>query len=89
MKFGVFFVSSGLAPKPASSVHVADRPVPISSRPPEMMSSTAARSAIRTGWLNCGTQTTIPCPTRMRFVCIAHAVRKISGAEQCEYSSRK
>ena len=54
-----------------------------------MMSSTAARSAMRTGWLNSGTQITMPWPTRIWRVWAAHAVRKTSGAEQCEYSSRK
>ncbi len=85
----LFLVSSGLALNPASSVHVAERPVPTSSRPPERMSSTAVRSAILIGWLNCGTHTTMPKPTRICFVTIAHAVRNISGAEQWEYSSRK
>src|SRR5215470_2125882 len=84
----LFFVSSGLALKPASSVHVAERPVPTSSRPPERMSSTAVFSAILMGWLNSGTQTMMPCPTRMSFVTMAQAVKNNSGAEQCEYSSR-
>ena len=84
-----FLVVSGSARKPPSSVQVADRPVPKSRRPPDRMSSTAARSAMRIGWLNSGTHTTIPWPTRMRVVCMAHAVRNSSGAEQCEYSSRK
>ena len=82
-------VSSGLAPKPLSSGHVAERPVPSSSRPPEMMSRTAARSATRMGLWYWGTQATTPWPTRMRLVCAAHAARKTSGPEQCEYSSRK
>ena len=81
-------VGVGLEAAPAPSTSPM-RPVPISSRPPERMSSTAARSAMRIGWLNCGTHTTMPWPTRMFFVCIAHAVRNSSGAEQCEYSSRK
>ncbi len=45
----LFLVTSGLALKPASSVHVAERPVPTSTRPPERMSSTAVRSAILIG----------------------------------------
>ena len=85
----LFLVTSGLALNPASSVHVADRPVPTSTRPPERMSSTAVRSAILIGWLNSGTHTTMPNPTRIRLVTIAHAVRNSSGAGQCEYSSRK
>ena len=85
----VLRVSSALARKPPSSVQVADRPVPSSTRPPERMSSTAARSATRIGLWYCGTHATIPWPTRMRDVCIAQAVRNMSGAEQCEYSSRK
>src|SRR5499427_5555027 len=85
----VFLVLSGFALNPASSVHVAERPVPTSSRPPERMSSTAVRSAILIGWLNSGTQTMMPCPTRIFSVTIAHAVRNNSGAGQWEYSSRK
>jgi hypothetical protein len=53
------------------------------------MSSVAVRSAILIGWLNSGTQTTMPWPTWMRLVSTAQAVRNSSGAEQCEYSSRK
>ena len=85
----VCLVVSGSISKPASSLHVDERAVPNSSRPPDRMSSTAARSAMRTGWFIFGTHTTAPWPTRMRLVCIAQAVRKSSGAEQCEYSSRK
>ena len=85
----VFFVSSGFAPKPPSSVHVAERPVPNSSRPSDTRSRTAARSAARIGLFSSGTHVTMPCPTRICFVCIAIAVRNTSGAEQCEYSSRK
>src|SRR5215216_3072214 len=85
----VFLVTSGSALKPPSSVHVAERPVPNSRRPPERMSRTAARSATRIGWLNCGTHTTMPWPTRMFWVCMAQAVKNSSGAEECEYSSRK
>ena len=81
--------SSGSTSKPPSSVHVDERAVPTSSRPPEMMSSAAARSATRIGWFISGTHTTAPWPTRMRSVCAATAARKTSGAEQCEYSSRK
>ena len=62
----VFLVVSGSALKPPSSVQVDERAVPNSSRPPEMMSRTAARSATRTGWFISGTQTTAPWPTRMR-----------------------
>src|ERR1022692_4602460 len=82
----VFLVSSGLARKPPSSVQVAERPVPTSSLPPEMISSVAVRSAIFIGWLNSGTQTMMPWPTLIRLVRIAQAVRNISGAEQWEYS---
>ena len=31
----------------------------------------------------------MPWPTRMRLVWAAQAARKMSGAEQCEYSSKK
>ena len=68
---------------------VDERAVPSSNRPPERMSRKAARSATRMGWLISGTQTTAPWPTRIRLVCIATAVRKSSGAEEWEYSSRK
>ena len=47
----ISLVRSGSTPKPPSSVHVVDRPVPNSRRPLEMMSSQAARSADRIGWL--------------------------------------
>ena len=56
----ISFVSSGSQRKPPSSVHVAERPVPNSSRPPEMISSAAARSAQRTGWLNGGSTIITP-----------------------------
>ncbi len=59
-----FLVRSGSASNPPSSVHVPDRAVPTSSRPPERMSSAAQRSATRIGWFISGTQTTAPCPTR-------------------------
>ena len=85
----VFLVSSGSAQNPPSSVHVLDRAVPSSKRPLEMMSSAAARSATRIGLFISGTHTTAPWPTRMRWVCAATAVRKTSGAGQCEYSSKK
>ena len=84
-----FLVSSGSASKPPISVHVEERAVPNSSRPPESRSRNAARSATRIGWLISGTHTTAPCPTRIRWVCIATAVRNSSGADECEYSSRK
>ncbi len=80
------FVLSGSALNPPSSVMVEARAVPTSRRPPETMSSTAARSATRMGWLICGTQTTPPCPTRILSVDMAAAVRNTSGAEQWEYS---
>ena len=50
----------------------ADRAVPTSSRPPEMMSSVAQRSATRIGWFISGTHTTAPWPMRMRSVCARH-----------------
>src|SRR5215813_13898386 len=72
-----FFVVSGFARKPPSSVQVAERPVPTSSRPPERMSSTAVRSAILMGWLNSGTQMTMPWPTRIFFVIVAHLLEGV------------
>ena len=44
-------VSLGWMPKPSSSARVDERPVPNSTRPSEIRSSTAADSAERTGWL--------------------------------------
>ena len=43
--------SSGFTRNPSSSVREADSPVPQSTRPSEMMSSVARRSATRAGWL--------------------------------------
>ena len=47
----IWRVSWGLMPKPSSSIRVAERPVPNSTRPFEIRSSTATLSAVRTGWL--------------------------------------
>ena len=82
-------VSSGSQLKPPSSFQVWERPVPNSRRPLLIRSIAAAVSAVRTGWLNGGSSRRMPKPMRMFFVCAAHAVRKTSEAEQCEYSSRK
>ena len=54
-----------------------------------MMSSTAARSATRIGWLNCGTQIDDAVADPDVLGLQAQAVRNSSGAEQWEYSSRK
>ena len=51
--------------------------MPKSSRPPLMMSSIAACSAIRTGW--CSVVTFVPCASRIRFVSAAIAVSASSG----------
>ena len=40
--------------------------MPKSTRPPEIRSSVAARSATRAGWLTAGITFTIPCPRRIR-----------------------
>ena len=47
----------------------------------------ATRSATRAGWfvVSC----TIPCPSRIRLVRWLAAARNTSGADECEYSSRK
>ena len=50
----ISFVSSGSTRKPPSSVQVALRPVPSSTRPLLRMSSVAIRSATRAGWLMFG-----------------------------------
>ena len=75
--------------KPPSSAAEEDSPVPKSTRPSEIRSSVATRSATRAGWLTAGGIWTIPWPSRMRWVRAAAAARKTSGAEECEYSSRK
>ena len=64
-----------------------DRPNPISRRPPLRLSSTAARSARRTGWLKSGCVSTTEWPTRSFFVRIATAVRNCSGAGMCVTST--
>ena len=46
-------------------------------------------SAVRAGWLYGGGAWRMPWPRRMRLVRAAQAARNTSGAEQCEYSSRK
>ena len=52
---------------------VDDRPVPNSTRPSEMRSSTEADSAERTGWLYGFGNRRTPYPRRMFFVFIAMA----------------
>ena len=47
------------------------------------------RSATRAGWLNPKGSCTIPCPMRIREVRWLAAARNTSGADECEYSSRK
>ena len=74
---------------PPSSASEDDSPVPNSTRPSETRSSVAMRSATRAGWLKPGGSWTMPCPRRMRVVRWLAAARKTSGAEECEYSSRK
>ena len=76
-------------PNPPSSISELDSPVPNSTRPSEMRSSVAIRSATRAGWLNPKGSCTMPCPIRMREVRWLAAARNTSGAEECEYSSRK
>ena len=66
-------VSLGSTPKPSSSRRVDERPVPKSTRPPEMRSSTATLSAVRTGWLYGLGISRTPYPRRMRSVFAAMA----------------
>ncbi len=75
--------------KPPSSAADDDSPVPNSTRPSEIRSSVAIRSATRAGWLTAGGSCTMPCPSRIRCVRAAAAARNTSGADECEYSSRK
>jgi hypothetical protein len=70
-----------------SSVVVADSPIPNSTRPCDRRSSVETRSATRAGWFVVSWM--IPCPSLMFFVRWLAAPRNTSGAELCEYSSRK
>ena len=65
----------------------APSPRPSSTRPSDTKSSVAIFSATRAGWfvVIC----TMPWPRRMFLVRWLAAARKTSGAEECEYSSRK
>ena len=83
------FLSARATPKPPISVSVAPSPVPNSTRPPEMMSRLATRSATRAGWLIAGGIWMIPWPRRICFVRAAAAARTTSGAALWQYSSRK
>ena len=76
-------------PKPPSSISELDSPVPNSTRPSETRSRVAIRSATRAGWLKAGGSWTMPWPSRIRDVRWLAAARKTSGAEECEYSSKK
>ena len=80
---------SGSTPKGSISKAVAERPVPNSSRPLLTISSIAARSATRIGWLYPNGSSTTPWPIRMRDVCWLTAARKTSGADEIENSPRK
>ena len=82
-------LESRSTPKPPSSTWELDSPVPNSTRPPEIRSSVAIRSATRAGWLKPGGSCTIPCPSLMFLVRWLAAARNTSGALECEYSSRK
>ena len=76
-------------PKPSSSIDVVDRPVPNSTRPFDMMSSTAACSASLMGWLKLKGSKRTPWEMRICFVRCDTAPKNTSGAELWEYSSRK
>ena len=75
--------------KASISIREADSPVPQSTRPFETKSKVASRSAIRAGWLYAGGWRTMPCPNRICLVRWLQAAKKTSGAEECEYSSKK
>ena len=74
-------------PKGCSSAGPAPSPSPSSTRPLVSRSRVETFSATRCGWfvVIC----TIPWPSRMFFVRWLAAPRNTSGAEACEYSSRK
>ena len=82
------FCLAGMS-KPCNSRRVAPSPIPKSTRPLEIRSSVAKASAVRAGWLYFGITWRMPWPSRMRFVREAAAARNTSGADECEYSSRK
>ena len=75
--------------KPPSSASDDASPVPKSTRPSDTRSSVAMRSAMRAVWLKLNGSWTMPWPRRMRVVRWLAAARNTSGADECEYSSRK
>jgi hypothetical protein len=81
--------SSGFTWKPPSSCSVIERPEPNSTRPFDMMSSTAIRSATRTGWLNGIGSRQMPWPSRIRDVTWLSAPYQTSGADEYDHSLRK
>ena len=78
-------VASGSMPNVAHSAP-PERARPSSTRPFERWSSTAARSATRSGWLILNGVSTPAWPTRMRSVCCAIAAFINSGAPEYENS---
>ncbi len=74
-------------PNGCSSAGPVASPMPNSTRPPESRSSVETFSATRCGWLVVIWMT--PWPRRMFLVRWLAAPRNTSGAEECEYSSRK
>ena len=82
-------VSCGLIWNPSSSVRVADRPVPNSSRPSHRWSSVAAISAARIGWLYAMGRRRTPWPRRMFSVLAAMFANTTSGAVEMLSSGRK
>ena len=85
----ISLVLSGSIPNAPTSVQVAERPVPNSNAP--VGNEIERRSAFRDarGMVH-GRQTYCDSlAERMRLVRAAAAARNTSGAEECEYSSRK
>src|SRR5579871_3485989 len=76
-------------PKPYISVLDDPRPVPSSNLPFERLSSIAARSAERTGWLTGAVMLKIADPRWTRDVRAATNERNTSGDDMCEYCRRK
>ena len=70
-----------------SSVTLDPSPSPSSTRPRLTRSRVDTRSATRAGWfvVSC----TMPWPSRICLVRCDAAARNTSGADECEYSSRK
>ena len=78
--------SMGTPSNPIHSFGPLPLPDPNSTRPLEIRSSVATRSATRMGWLICCCRSTMAWPMRMFLVRAAMAASCISGEEEWQYS---